>query len=99
MNIHGNAAPVVFHPDGAVLLKSNHDFSAATSHGFVNAIIDNFIDQMVQSTLVSTADIHAGSTAHCFPPAQNLNIIGGVLIVYWFSRLGHILWHSQSLPP
>ena len=81
MNLYRNAPPIIFNANGTVFLNSDHDFGAAASHGFINAIVDDFIYQMMQSTAVLAADIHTRAAADCFPPAQDLDILGGVFIV------------------
>ena len=94
VNFYWNAAPIVFNHDRPILFNGNHDFGAAANHGFVNAVIDDFTDQMVQSTLVGAANIHARSPAYCFSPTQDLNILGGILIIFRLSWRRGILCHN-----
>ena len=78
MNVHRNATTVIFNRDDTILLKVYDNFRAAASHRFIDAVIGNLVDQMVKSTLVSTANIHAGPAAHCLPSSQYLDIISRI---------------------
>ena len=44
VNIYRNATPIILNTDSTILLKGDHDFSAAARHGFINAIVGNLID-------------------------------------------------------
>jgi hypothetical protein len=81
VNLYGDTTPIIFNANGTIFLNSDHNFGAAASHGFINAIVGDFIDQMVQSPLVGAANIHTRSPAYGFPPAQDLDIPGGVSII------------------
>jgi hypothetical protein len=54
--------------------------------GLVDGIVDNFVDQVVQSSLAGAPDIHAGSLAYCLKTFQDLDIAG-------------VVRHTQPLPP
>ena len=78
MNVHGNTTSVVIDSYGLVRLNRHDNMVTAAGHSLVDAVVSNLINQMMQATLIGTADIHTGSTAYRFPPAQNLYVLGGV---------------------
>jgi hypothetical protein len=51
---------------------------ADTSQSFINGIVDDLIDQVMQSFLIRTAHIHAWTTADSFQTLKDLNIIGTI---------------------
>src|SRR5579885_243537 len=46
------ATPVIFNSDGAIGVNGDFDGVGLTGHHFVNAVIDNFLDQVMQATLI-----------------------------------------------
>ena len=54
--------------------------------GFINGVVDDFVDQVVQSPLTSASDVHAGSLANRLKTFQDLDIAG-------------VVRHTQPLPP
>ncbi|MBA7663501.1 hypothetical protein ES703_71546 [subsurface metagenome] len=100
VNLYRNTAPVIFNPDGTILLKGDYNLVTAPGHGFVNAVIGNLIDQVVQSALVSTANVHARSQAHRLPSPQHMDILGGILgvIVRRLFRRLFLTRHRFLLP-
>ena len=69
MDFDGDTAAVVFHGNGIIFFDGDFDMRAVAGHGFVDAVVNNFIDQMVQAALVGAADVHTGTAAHRFPSA------------------------------
>ncbi len=64
MDIHRNAATVVPHRNGIVRMQDDIDFSAKSGHGLVYGIIDDFIDQVVQTSRINGTNIHCRPFAH-----------------------------------
>jgi hypothetical protein len=64
-----DAAAIVFHSNGIIFFDGDFDMRAVAGHGFVDAVVNNFIDQMVQAALVGAANVHTGTAAHRFPSA------------------------------
>ena len=64
MNINRNTAPVVPDRHGAVTVQRDFDLIAMTAHRFVNGVVDNLEDHMMQaSAVIGVADIHARAFA------------------------------------
>jgi len=53
---------------------------AAAGHSLIDAVVSDFIKEMVQAALVRAAYVHTGAAADGFPTAQNLNILGCISI-------------------
>ena len=62
----------------------NHhiNFVAIPGQRFVDTIIHDFIDQMMQPFAGSAADIHSRPFPDSFQPFQNLNLLGAVISIY-----------------
>ena len=74
----GDAAAVVRAADGAVLMDGYDDLVAVTGHCFVDGVVDDFVDKVVQAALVRTTDVHAGPAADGLEAFEDLDIGGGV---------------------
>ncbi len=77
--VDGDAEAIIFHADASIRVDGYLDSAAAPGQCFVDGVIDNFKDEMVQSFKVGTADIHAGSAANRFQPLQNLDVPGVIV--------------------
>src|SRR5260370_8780505 len=58
MFLYRDTASVVFYNDGTISVDRHLDRVGIARHDFVNAIIDDFINQVMQAALVVSADIH-----------------------------------------
>ncbi len=76
--IYGNAAAVVNDGDRVVEMNRHVDLAGISSQGFVDRVVNNLIDQMVQAHLTRGADVHSGTLANRFHATENLDRIGGV---------------------
>ena len=73
VHVHGNAAAVVDHGDAVVVVHDDVDLVAVAGHRFVNGVVDNFPDEMVQTHFAGRADVHRGAFADGFDAAENFN--------------------------
>ncbi len=62
--VHRNAAAVVLDGDGPVLVKSDPDVFGKTGQGFVDRVVDDFSDEVVEAFAVGRADVHAGALSN-----------------------------------
>src|SRR4030042_6618476 len=85
MNVYRDAAPVIHEAHGAIFFKGDDNTVAGAGHGFVDAVIGNFIKQVVESALVCAADVHAGTPPYSLPSSENLDIFGGVVFGAYIS--------------
>ena len=79
--VHGNAATVVDHGDRVVDVNSGFNLVGITGKRFVHGVVYNFVNQMMQSQFTGRTDVHRGTLAHGFHPAQHLDGIGGIVSV------------------
>ena len=85
VDIDRDAAAVVAHGDGFVLVDDDVDFGAVTGKGFVDGVIDDFKDHVMQAAaVVGIADVHAGADAYCFQSFEYANAGGvvGVIVAH-----------------
>ena len=84
MNVGRDTAPIIFYFGGAVWIKRDVTNGCVARKGFINRIIDDFIDHVVQArTVVGITNIHAGALAHgiqSFEDLDGIRAIGGLPI-------------------
>ena len=61
MHIHRQSASVVLHSAGAVLLQRNTDLRTVTGKMLINRVVEDLIDEVIESLGTNTSDIHAGT--------------------------------------
>ena len=71
-----DAAAVVLHPDGIVLEDGHLDVRAETGHRLVDTVVDDFIDEMVETSFTDVSDIHGGALADRLETFQDLDTVG-----------------------
>ena len=75
----GNPAAVIFDRDGAVRVDGHRDVLGKAGHRFVDRVVDDFVDQVVQASLADIADVHGRAFAHVFQIGKVLQVLGSVL--------------------
>ena len=86
VDVDRDAAPVVFHANGAVFVERDFDAVAEARHELVDGVVDYLDDEMMQPALVGAADVHARTPPDRLHAFEHLNIGGGVLVVEPFRR-------------
>jgi hypothetical protein len=71
------------------------DAIAAACHGFVDAVVGDLDQQVMQAALIRAADVHTGAAADGFEAFEDLNIGGGILFFGGLSACGH---DGRNLP-
>src|SRR5437870_4105598 len=79
MLVDGNAASAIADGHPAVLVDDDIHAFAGSGHRLVNAVVDDLVDEMVQTALVGTADVHAWPAANRLQALENLDVTGGVV--------------------
>ena len=106
-----NAAAVVDHGDGVIDEDRYIDTVGKARQRFIDGVVDNFVDEMMQTHLAGRPDVHGGALADGFHAAKNLDGIGGVfsvrlaiavlpvfrgqLFIFSFNRL-EVFWGRRS---
>ena len=66
MNVDWDAATVVLNRARAVVVDADGDLGAVTGESFIDRVIDDFKNTVVEATFVGVADIHIGAFADTF---------------------------------
>ena len=78
--IHGNAAAVVDHGDRAVDVNRDVDLVAEAGQRLVDRVVDDFVDEMMQSGWPGRPDVHGRAHPHRFEALEHLDAVGGVVV-------------------
>ena len=84
MLVHRHTSAVILYHDGVVLLNRDMDRFAISGERFVDTVVHDFIDQMMQTLGTCTADVHAGSFANRFESLKDLYLGRVILTVCFF---------------
>ena len=76
--IDGNSAAVVNDRDGIIEMNGDIDFAGISGESFVDRIVHDLKDTMVETPFMGVADVHVGAFSHALQPLQFLNL-GGVI--------------------
>ena len=79
MHIHGDAAAVIDDRNAVILVNRDLDVVAIACERFIDGVVDDLIDQMVQAALRRGADVHARTLAHGLQTLENLDLISTVI--------------------
>lgn len=73
VDVDGDAASIVGYGAGAVVVDGDGDGVAVAGEGFVDGVVDDFEDAVVDAAFVSVADVHVGAFADAFEAFEFLN--------------------------
>ena len=95
-----NAPSVVLNDCGSVLVKGDLDGVAETAERFVDGVVDDFVDHVVESRAVfGIPDVHARTLAHGGESLEDLDAFGAVGLLGCFGLfgrgLGSLFRHSE----
>jgi hypothetical protein len=57
------------------------DFFGESGEGLVYGVVDDLVNEMVQSHLTGGADVHGGAQTYGLQPFENLDVLAGVVAV------------------
>src|SRR5207249_1346089 len=83
--LHGNPPAIVGNAGAAVHVDLDVDVLTITGQGFVDAIVNQLVHQVMQAIDADVADVDAGSAPDVRSVAQHLNVF---LVVFGFSYGG-----------
>ena len=79
-----NTATIVGNGDGIIFVDAHHNARCMSGHRFVDRVVDDFVDKVMQTALICRADVHAGTLANRFKSFKNLNagcaVVAGCLL-------------------
>ena len=73
MHINRNATAVIDDGDGVIDVDGDTDFGAIARQRFVDGIVDDFVDEVVQAHFARGADVHGRAQTHCFQAFEHFN--------------------------
>ncbi len=96
MHARGDAATVVDDRHAAVDMNRDFDGVAEPGHVFVHAVVDDFIDEVMQPVDSGAADVHRRPLPHGVEAFENFDLIRAVTIGFRFGGrvLLVVLGHS-----
>src|SRR5579864_4707761 len=97
VHVDGNAAAVVRDGDGIVIVDDYVDFVAVARQRFVDRVVANFPDEVMQAEFAGRANVHGGTFAHRFDAAKNFDRSRVVLVTRAFGRRIFFFSHSGVL--
>jgi hypothetical protein len=76
------STPVVGDGDAVVLVDDDVDPVAVAGQRLIDAVVDDFEDQVVEAAAAGAADVHPGPLPDALKPLENLDllcVVGGVV--------------------
>ena len=77
--IDRNAAPVVDDRDRTVDVDGDVDLIAETSQRFIDRVVDDFVDEVMQTGRTRGADVYRRALADRFEALEDLDLVGAVV--------------------
>ncbi len=93
----GMPRPLSDDGDAVVVMNRDVDLVAIAGHGFVDRIVDDFPDEMVQAKFAGGSDVHRGTFAHCFDAAEDFDGSCVVLVPSAFGGLSIFISHESCV--
>ena len=88
MLIDRNASAVIGDFTTAVGHQGHFDASGVTGHCFINRVIDDFVDKVVQASRTGGTDVHTRSFAHRLETLEDRDVFCAVLFGGFRHALG-----------
>ena len=88
MHSDRNASSVVLHCTGAVRFKDHLDRGAESGKMFIDRVVHDLVDQMIEAPCGDAADIHAGPCPYGLKPLQHFDT-GSVVIISILIKICH----------
>ena len=85
VGVHGDrdAAAVVGDRDRVVAVDGHLDVVAVPRERFVNRVVDDLVDKVVETTDTDVADVHGGTLADGLQALEHLDVAGPVVTSFW----------------
>ncbi len=88
VRVDGDAAAVVDHAHAAVGEKGDEDRVGVAGQRLIDGVVDDLVDEVVQSAGSGRADVHAWALAHGLESFEDLDRVGAVLTGLLLLRCG-----------
>ena len=83
LDVYGDTTTIIGNGNRVTGIDGHSNIFTVSGQSFVNGIIHNFIDQVVQTGRRSRSDIHTGSFSDCFQTFQNLDLLSAIFLCYF----------------
>ena len=80
VDVDRDAASVVADADAVVREDGHGDLRGESGERFVDTVVDDFVDQVVQAALGRVADVHAGTLADGFQAVEDGDLVRGIVV-------------------
>jgi hypothetical protein len=80
-HVDGNAAAIVDDCDGVIDVDDDINFFAVTGESFVDGIVHDFVDEVMQTHLAGGTDVHCGTEADGFKALEDFDVVASVTVV------------------
>ena len=80
--VYRNTTSVVLYGNRIIFVDGHFDVVAITGERFVDRVVHNFINQMVESFDTNVTNIHRGALSYRFQTFQYLDVLGRIVPVF-----------------
>ena len=84
--VDGDTAAVVDDRDGIVFMDGHVDLRAVAGQSLVDRVVDDLVDQMMQTARTGGTDVHTGALADRFEALEHLDVraivMAGILLCH-----------------
>ena len=81
MLFDGNTTSVIFDGNGAVVIDLDDDGAGKTCHCFVDGVIDDFADEVMESSAGGIADVHSRTLSDVLLIGEMFEVFGGIIFI------------------
>ena len=79
VDVDRDAATVILNADRVIRVDGDGNLVAVAGEGFVDGVVDDFPEHLVQAALAVVADVHAGPLADGLEAFEDLDLVGIVI--------------------
>src|SRR5207344_1508315 len=94
MHPGGNAASVIHNRDAVVDVDRHFDGFTESRHMFIDTVVDDFIDEVMEAVHTGAADVHRWTLPHGVQTFQHFDLIRAVTVGFWCG-LGVVTGHQS----
>ena len=96
VHVDGDAASIVDDSDAVVPVDGHGYGIAVARERFVDGVVDNLIDKVMQSAFRCRANVHTGTFSYCLESLENLNLTRAVVSVDGGDIRAHLLGGDRN---
>ncbi len=83
VHIHGDTTAVIYYGNGVVGVDCHVYMVGIAGEGLVDRVVDNLINQMMQTFGGNVSNIHGRAFSHRLEAFEHLNITGAIFFFYF----------------